>query len=395
MEIKQKNMIFAIALTAFSIVSFLAMDMYLPALPTLAKELNLSNDMAQYSVTVWLLGSASFQLLIGPLSDYYGRKLFFVSGIIVFFISSLVIAFTKDYNTILIARFFQGTTVCSTMVAGLATIHHVFSGKVAVQVISILMTITVVAPALGPAIGAFIVKYYNWQDIFLVLATAAFISFPINIYFMPNTSHEGACLSVPKIVSNYYKILSNSSFMLFIFVNCFLTSAFFMWIVESPFIIISGLGRGEIYYGLIQIPIFGAFVVGGQVTRYFINYFSVERVVKAGMKVALLGSTLFLLVSYFVLPDPYWVCSMTLLSLGASMTFGALNRYIVVSSNSPMGSKVAISSTSTSIIGVISTIVVSFLNNMTFFNIAVPIFVVTIAAVGVFFCMTLPDIDSI
>lgn len=76
MESKLNNFIFSGSLVFFAIITFLGMDMYLPALPTIAREMGLTSDMAQYTITVWLLGSASLQLIVGPLSDYYGRKIF-------------------------------------------------------------------------------------------------------------------------------------------------------------------------------------------------------------------------------------------------------------------------------------------------------------------------------
>ena len=395
MEVKQKNMSFAFSLAFFAIVTFLSMDMYLSALPTMAKSLGLTVDSAQYTITAWFLGSASLQLIVGPLADVYGRKIFFISGIVLFFISSLVIAVSSDYVTILVARYFQGITVCTTMVAGLSTIHSIFDGKHAVGVVSTLMTITILAPALGPVLGAFIVKSYSWQAIFFVLAYASVLGFLLNIIFMPNTNDKGSSLKMSAIFTNYRSIVCNGSFMKFLSINCLLTSAFFIWVVESPFLIISGLNRGEVYYGLVQIPIFGAFIVGGQLTRYFINYYPVANVVKVGMVLAALGASLFLLTSCFYAPDYCWVSAMTLFSTGASMTFGALNRYTIISSNMPMGSKVAVNSSLTSFCGVLSSLLVSAINNMTFFNIALPIFIVTVIAVALFFKSDLPDVESV
>jgi Bcr/CflA subfamily drug resistance transporter len=395
MESKLNNFIFSGSLVFFAIITFLGMDMYLPALPTIAREMGLTSDMAQYTITVWLLGSASLQLIVGPLSDYYGRKIFFISGIIVFIISSVLIVYSTDYSVILIARFLQGTTVCTTMVSGMATIHNVFNGRLAVQVISVLMTISMLAPLLGPVAGAFVVKNYSWQVIFEILAVAAILALIFNVYFMPNTLDEKASIKTKDILLTYKEIICNPSFVLFLSVYVLLSSVFFMWVVESPFIIISGLGRGEVYYGLVQIPVFGGFILGGQLTRYLIKFYSVENVVKFGILSSLLGAALFLFYSYFLYPDIYIVSSMSFLSLGSAMAFGAVNRYAVLSSDKPTGSKVAIISTGSSLGGVISTFLVSLFNNMTFLNIALPIFIATSIAVLLFFLAEIPDIDSI
>ncbi|MEE3003168.1 MAG: Bcr/CflA family efflux MFS transporter [Pseudomonadota bacterium] len=388
-----KNMIYAVFLAMFSIVIFLAMDMYLPALPAIAKELNLTNDMAQYTITIWFLGSSSLQLVLGPIADNYGRKNVFLFGILIFIASSSIIALTDNYKIILIARFFQGTSVCSTMVAGLSTIHHVFSGKVAVQVMSVLMTITILAPSLGPLLGAYIVKNYSWNMIFWLLSIAGIIGFFAHLIVMPNTKDPTADFNLLQILKAYLELLTNRDFMIFVGVNCLLTSAFFIWIVESPFIIIEALGLGELYYGYIQIPIFGAFIIGGQLTRYFVKFFPVKNIVIIGLCIALIGSSFFLAAASFELQTSYVISAMTMLAIGASMTFGPLNRYTIISSESPMGNKVALNSLSTSICGVLSSFFVSFINNMTFYNISVPIFCVTSFAVLLFACVKVPEID--
>jgi Bcr/CflA subfamily drug resistance transporter len=384
---------FYIWLALYYIVVFLSLDMYLPALPTISRELGLTDDMAQYTITLWFLGSASFQLVLGPLSDYYGRKKVFILGIMVFVLSSLVIASSPSYNTILIARFFQGATVCSTMVAGSSTVHSIFSGRRAVQVLAVLSSITILAPSLGPLLGAYVVKYYSWQCIFFILAFCGSVGLFVHAVIMPDTKDENANLNIKLIFSAYADILMNKQFLLFVLANSLLISVFFMWIVESPFIIIKSLNLGELYFGYVQMPIFGAFILGGQITRYFSEKHDVSKIVCSGMLLSLLGGVFFMLFAWLEFNILFCVAAMTLMSVGVSMTCGPLNRYAILASDGPIGSKVALTSAATSLFGVVASFVVTMVNDMSFFNIAVPILVAVVLANIIFFVADVPDID--
>jgi len=384
---------FYIWLALYYIVVFLSLDMYLPALPAISSELGLTHDMAQYTITLWFLGSASFQLILGPLSDYYGRKKVFILGVMVFVLSSLVIASSPSYTYILTARFFQGATVCSTMVAGSSTIHSVFSGRRAVQVLAVLSSITILAPSLGPLLGAYIVKYYSWRCVFFILALLGTVGLFVHAVIMPDTKDENADLNVKLIFSAYADILMNKQFVLFVLANSLLISVFFMWIVESPFVIIKSLNLGELYFGYVQMPIFGAFILGGQITRYFAGKYNISKIVSFGMSLGLLGAVFFMVFSWLEFNILYCVAAMSLMGVGASMTFGPLSRYAILASDGPIGSKVALTSTATSLFGVIASFIVTMVNNMSFFNIAVPILVAMLLVNIMFFIADVPDID--
>ncbi|MFN7097907.1 MAG: MFS transporter, partial [Gammaproteobacteria bacterium] len=142
--------IFPILLALYEVVTYLSNDMYLPALPQLANDLHTTNALAQLSLTTWFLGAASMQLILGPISDRYGRKPVLLIGGIFFVIATLICAMTPDMTTMLIARFFQGCAVCSVTVAGYATIHELYDQKAAMKALALMGSITVLAPAFGP-----------------------------------------------------------------------------------------------------------------------------------------------------------------------------------------------------------------------------------------------------
>ena len=370
MSLYNKNL-FVYSFACYLIVTFLSLDMYLPSLPSMAIELGFTQEMAQRTLSAWFLGSASVQLILAPIADYYGRRVVLLTGSVIFILSSAWCGLLDNYNLILLSRFLQGATVCSTIVAGYATVHDTFSGKRAIQVMAILSTITVLSPAFGPLLGAFIVSSYSWRVIFFLLSGLGLLSLCIHYYIMPATKSEGAELDVKSILLGYKSILLNKRFMQLLFVNFLLSSVFFIWIIETPFIVISNLGKSAVYFGMLQMPVFAGFIIGGQITRVIINKFDAYQVIKIGLIGVSIGALIVMPSTYLDLNIGFCLVGMTIIAIGAAMTFGPFNRLTIESSDASMGSRVAISSLSVSLCGLFASIVIGLISEATFFNMAV------------------------
>lgn len=278
---KKIAFLFPACLIFYEIATYLSNDMYLPSLPSIARDLGVSQDWVQYTLAAWFLGSGSMQLFLGPVADRFGRKRVLLMGIVFFVFSSLVCAMTDDIMTLVIARFFQGSAVCSVVVAGYASIHELYDGKRAIQILAIMASVSVLAPALGPLLGALVVEYSTWRLIFWILAIWGLLSFVLLSSSMTETRDERASMDIKLILNHYKNIALNATFMRFTVIFCFLIVGFFIWIVEAPFIIIETMGKSPLYFGVAQAAIFSAFIIGAQITKYAILYYSATTITKA------------------------------------------------------------------------------------------------------------------
>ena len=143
---KKYLIIFPIALAVLEAGTYLGNDAYLPALPNLMHDMHINQQFAQYTLISWFLGSASVQLFIGPLADFYGRRPIVLWGAAIFILTSLTCAYPDQYWLLLIARFLQGTAACTTIVGGYATVHEAFDSHKSVRVIA-LMGATTASPS--------------------------------------------------------------------------------------------------------------------------------------------------------------------------------------------------------------------------------------------------------
>ncbi|MDB2546727.1 multidrug effflux MFS transporter [Amylibacter sp.] len=168
-----------VALIAF-LFSLIAIgtDMMLPALGIIAVDLKLQTENhAQLIITVFLLGTGLGQLISGPISDTYGRKIVLCTGISLFILASIAAIITSDFLMLLIARFIQGLGISAPRSAGTAMVRDLYNGRKLARVISLAMMIFVLAPAITPLLGQFLMISFGWRSIFTACTVAGLIAF--------------------------------------------------------------------------------------------------------------------------------------------------------------------------------------------------------------------------
>jgi Bcr/CflA subfamily drug resistance transporter len=362
----------------FEITIYLSNDMYLPAMPAIALDLGLSQDQIQSTLTFWFLGSGSLQLLMGPLSDSFGRKPIITLGGALFVISSLVCAVTYDLPTMLLARFVQGSTICFIVLAGYAAIQESFSTKEAIRWLAILGSITILAPALGPLGGAIMVEFISWRYIFWLFVVLGTFSLVSIMFIMPETNINRHPLHLRTISHDFIKIICNKDFMLPCLGYCLLVGIFFFWMFESPFIIIEHMGYSKLFYGLAQTVIFSVFFVGAKVTDWWLNKNTLKSLINTGLAITMVGVLALLLTSIGWNSIYLAIVCMIIISFGSSMLFGPVNRLTIEASKQPMGRRIGVFSTTIGLCGALCGWIITIVDGQ---NLRILSILVTICAV--------------
>ena len=156
-------------LGALSAFGPLSIDMYLPALPTIAADLNVLPARAQLTLSAFLLGFGGGQLLYGPLSDRFGRRIPLLAALVVFVLATLGCALTKDMATLIACRFVQALGGCAGPVIARAVVRDLYERDQAARVLSLMVLIMGIAPMLAPLIGAEVLLLFGWRAIFATL----------------------------------------------------------------------------------------------------------------------------------------------------------------------------------------------------------------------------------
>lgn len=377
------HLLFPLLLVCYEVATYLSNDMYLPALPLIANDLQVSQQQVQLSLTTWFLGATSLQLILGPLSDRYGRRPILLSGGILFILSSCICALTSQIHILLIARFLQGATVCSMITAGYASIHEYYNQKQAIRLLALMSSITVLAPAFGPLIGNFILYFADWHTIFWLLTLWATLVIGLLFKWMPETNPPANRhpLNISTLGKNYFAILSNSHFLTPLLIFCLLFCGLILWISTGPFMVAHEFGSSSLLFGIAQIFIFGCYALVSHWIKFLIERINPALLIKRGIYLTCTGSML------GILCTKLWPNSlvsiifvMVLYAAGAGLALAPLNRATIEASTEPMGTRMAIFSTSMSAFGSMGSLLASLFYNGTLLSFAIMLAVVTVMA---------------
>ncbi|WP_046226239.1 multidrug effflux MFS transporter [Paenibacillus dauci] len=236
---KSRRLWIALILGSLSAFAPLSIDMYLPALPTLADHLQTNASLAQLSLTACLLGLALGQLIVGPLSDVKGRRTPLIISLVLYAVSSLLCALTGNIWMLILLRFVQGVTGAAGIVISRAVVRDLYSGHELTRFFSLLMLINGVAPIAAPIIGGLLLKFVPWQGVFVVLAAIGAIMFVMVLFGLPETLSQERKVTggLGTTLRTFGRLIRDRAFIGFALSQAFITAAMFAYIAGSPFVV--------------------------------------------------------------------------------------------------------------------------------------------------------------
>ncbi|WP_223589907.1 multidrug effflux MFS transporter [Neobacillus bataviensis] len=243
----------AIVLGSLAAFGPLSIDMYLPALPNIAKDFHTNASSVQLSLSFFVIGLASGQLLTGPISDVTGRRKPLLIGLIIYFIVSLLCVFSPSIWGLIILRLIQGFAGSAGIVISRAIVRDLYSGSELTKFFSLLALVNGLAPILAPVIGAQLLKAFPWQGVFIVLSIIGLVMFFIILFGMRETLPEEK-RSAGGIKNTFYpflKLLSDRSFMGYALAQGLVFAGMFAYISGSPFVIQDIYGASPQMFSLI------------------------------------------------------------------------------------------------------------------------------------------------
>ena len=166
----RQAILFACFLVLYEFLTYIANDMIMPGMLQVIHSFNSTENNVATSLTLYMLGGASLQLILGPVSDTYGRRPLMIIGACLFLLFTLFIASSNSMTQFLTARFFQGMGLCFIGVIGYATIQEIFAEMDAIRIIAIMANAAILAPLLGPVMGALIIHFAGWRWIYIIIA---------------------------------------------------------------------------------------------------------------------------------------------------------------------------------------------------------------------------------
>ena len=241
-------------------------DLYLPSLPQLASFFETSASMTQLTLTTAMIGLAVGQLLLGPLSDKFGRKIPLIISLVIYIISTILIVYAPNIEAMIVLRVIQGLSSAGSVVISRAVATDLYRGREMTRFFGLLMTINGIAPIISPILGSLLLEYISWKGVFVFLAligvVVLFFCFRLKESLSVENRLQGSIFAT---FSTFGVIIKNRLFMSYVGIESFLLGAMFAYIAASPFILQSFYGLSAFIFSLCFGANGAALVIGANI----------------------------------------------------------------------------------------------------------------------------------
>ena len=260
-----------IPLTMFGAV---ATHIFVPALPAAAQDLHASPGAMQLTITLYLVGMATGQLIYGPLSDRFGRRPMVLAGQTFYVLSCLLAVFAGSIGELIVARVLQALGACSGLVLARAMVRDGATTDQAAARLAVVMATMAVGPALAPMLGGFIVGWVGWRWIFVLMALLGAVLLVGSLLCLPESNRQLQPLpSLRSMLQNFRRLLGLRVFRGYAIGGCCVSTSMYAFFPVSPFLLINVLHQTPqqlgLYYLFIMAAVSGGGFSAGPLSRQF------------------------------------------------------------------------------------------------------------------------------
>ena len=330
---------------------------YLAGLPMAAEDLGITTGAAQLTLTVYIIGLALGQIVIGPLSDRFGRRRPLLVGILAFVLFSISISFAPTLEIMLVLRLFQGIAASSGMVLGRAIVHDMVQGDRAARALNVITAAGLIVPALAPLLGSLILAFGTWRTIFLVLAGLGAVVGVWSFLRIPETygvraqSGPGGPGKRPAATPNMLRFVMYTAVVSFSFM------AMYSYVSSAPFVFQQLHGFTPAGYAttgaVLSLVMAGVGIAGsrfiGRETPF--GTFTAVRAVGTGLVVLFLGAVLVLATVLLELHVAWYIAALAVAVAPVALISGSATALAMDSSPLRGGASSAVIGFSQSVLG--------------------------------------------
>ncbi len=290
---------------ALTIIAPFSIDTYLPSLPDIAHEFNASQFYLQQTLSFYLIAFAAMTLVYGPLSDTFGRRNVVLVSAAIYVVTSIGCALAPNAHALLMLRIGQGLSASGGLVVSRAIIRDSFSGAAAQRVMSRMMLMFAVAPAIAPIIGGWLHDAFGWRSVFWFMAALGAVVWCLVALLLRETlpvadRHPGH----PRAIAlAYWRALSERRFMTMIVTIALVFGGLFLYIAGSPTILYRDLGYGAQDFGRMFVPIVLGLMAGAVVSGRMAGQYTHGQAVAVGFSVMLAAALVNIALSVLVPPS--------------------------------------------------------------------------------------------
>jgi MFS transporter, DHA1 family, multidrug resistance protein len=271
-------------LALLTAVGPLSVDMYLPSLPDIGRELAAPPAQVQLTISFYLVGFALGQILYGPLSDCHGRKPILLAALALFGTASLACAFAWSIEVLIAARFFQAFGGAGAVVLARAIVRDLYSEARAGREFSLMGAVMAVAPTIAPLIGSVLQIAFGWRAIFVALLAAGSLAAAVVWRLLPETLKSRAAepVSLLSTMRVYRTFMKNSAFLAHLGIVTCSFMGLFAWISGASFVLQDLYGLSALEFGVAFALGSAGYMFGTLLAAGIVSHIGLDRTIGLG-----------------------------------------------------------------------------------------------------------------
>lgn len=327
-ENHKKNVVVGLALLLglFSTLGPFTIDMYLPAFPEIAQHFHTNASLVQFSLTACLLGLGIGQLVMGSLSDVYGRRNPLLISMAIYVVSSLACSFAPNIGLLILFRFAQGFAASAGIVISRAIARDLYSGHELTKFFSLLLLVGNLGPLAAPIAGSGILSFTTWVGVFIVLAMLGTYLLAMTKWRLKETlpADRREPANFGHQLRSYGMLLRDRKFVGYMLAQGIMIAGVFAYVSGTPFIYQDIYGVTPAVFALLFGSNGISLIIGSQLVGRMANRISEQTFLLFGLWVALFASVAVLVVALvhgplfaLVIPLFFFVCSIGITSTAA------------------------------------------------------------------------------
>ncbi|MFD6100970.1 multidrug effflux MFS transporter [Nocardiopsis flavescens] len=312
----------ALLLMLLTVFGPLSMDLYLPVLPALTAELGATTSAAQLTLTACLVGLAVGQVVAGPLSDRFGRRVPLFAGIAAYAAASVLCALSPTVETLVLARLVQGLAGAVGIVIAQAAGRDVYEGGALIRFYGRLTVLGGLAAVVGPVVGGQLARVTDWRGLFVFLAAVGVVLLAVTAAVFRETlpAERRARGGMRRTVRDFRVLLSDRLFVGAVLISGLAHAALFAYLSGATYILQGGYGLSPQGYSAAFGANSAGFMVFGYIAGRTAERVSERGTLAAGLAVSAAGALGLLATGLFALPLAAVVASLFALACGVALT---------------------------------------------------------------------------
>ncbi|MCW0235880.1 MAG: multidrug effflux MFS transporter [Ferrovibrio sp.] len=286
-------------LVAMTALGPLALNIFMPSMPGLAKDFDVEYGFVQLTLTFYLIGLGAAQLVYGPISDRWGRRPVLLWGLGIYCIGSIACALAPSIVWLMLGRVLQALGGCAGLVLGRAIIRDLYDRDRSAAMIGYVTMAMSLAPMLSPALGGYLDTLFGWRASFAFCSLAGLAVYVWVIFTLPETlAQRGLGVGAAALLRGYGALLRSPAFCGYVLQTAFTSGVFFAFIAGAPFVVVTVMGLPASAYGLWFIVVSIGYLAGNFLTGRFAVRLGVDRMIAYGAVAQLVGISALALASW-------------------------------------------------------------------------------------------------